>query len=69
MSKLWKATMPRTAPAPGKSHVVLSVKGEGRTELVGELDNAQASVLMLIAMMKTEKVQTIREVLEREGLL
>lgn len=51
----WKATMPRSAPAEGKAHVVVAVKRTSRIELCGELPAVQASTVLLLAQMPYEQ--------------
>ena len=56
--------MPRTAPAQGKAHVVVSVKHGGRYETAGELPEDQALTLIRLAAMPYERFAKLKAAMD-----
>lgn len=63
MSK-WKTSMPRTAPANGKVHIVVAIKGAGRCELSGELPADQARASMMLAQVSYERFLALQAAMD-----
>jgi hypothetical protein len=60
----WKASMPRTAPAAGKVHIVVALKGMSRSELSGELPADQARAALMLAQVSYARFLALKAAMD-----
>ena len=62
----WKTSMPQTDPADGRVHIVVSMKGNGRSrsEVSGELPSDQARAVRMLAMVSYDKFLKLKAAMD-----
>jgi hypothetical protein len=64
----WKASMPSSKPDEGKTHIVVAMKREGRSELYGQVPSDQAAFVMALAQMSYPRFLQVKAAIDSATL-